>query len=175
MIDVNNDLSQKFSKGTRIIHWITALLIIILFPLGKYMDEIPIAEKLGLIQIHAILGTVVLLLTLFRIYLFFKAPRPADLKTGSKINDLIAVWNHNALYLFLLGASISGIITLLIGGYRGAIVNNDPTLVKPHSEIFSLEGHEIFVLLIVLFFVLHVLGVIKHYILTKENTLKRIF
>ena len=71
-----NDLSKKYSLGTRIVHWCTATLVLILFPLGKYMDGLRPADKMDLVQFHAILGTIVLVLTLFRVYFFFKHERP---------------------------------------------------------------------------------------------------
>ncbi len=173
-MEINNNLSQKYSKGIIIIHWITTILILILFPLGKYMSDLPVKEKLSLIQVHAILGILVLVLTLVRTYLFFKSPRPPKLNTGSKINDSIAIWIHNVFYFLLFAVTLTGLITVLIGGYRNAITTNNPELIKPHEEIYTMEGHEFFALLIIVLLVLHVAGVIKHYILTKENTIKRI-
>ncbi len=35
-----NDLSKKYNKGIIAIHWITTVLIVVLFPLGKYMEDI---------------------------------------------------------------------------------------------------------------------------------------
>ena len=172
---IQNDLTQKYSKGAIVIHWLTALLILILFPLGKYMEGIVPVEKMGLIKIHALLGIVVLILTVIRSWMFFKASRPADLKTGSKFNDKLAIWIHNAFYFLLLGIPISGIATITLGGYGEAIRSGNPELIIGDSEIPSLIGHRIMVLILMLLFVLHVAGIAKHYILTKENTLKRIF
>ena len=60
-----NDLNQKYSTATIAIHWISTILILILFPLGKY-TTIEGEEKLSLIQTHALLGLAVLILTLMR-------------------------------------------------------------------------------------------------------------
>ena len=72
---IQNDLSQKFSKGTIAIHWLTAFLILALFPLGKYMAGLEPSEKMGLIKIHIILGIIVFILTIIRSWLFFKKSR----------------------------------------------------------------------------------------------------
>lgn len=87
-----NDLNQKYSTATIAIHWISAILILILFPLVKYTTGIEGEEKLSLIQTHALLGLAVLILTLIRTWLFFKSKRLANLKTNSKINDKLIVW-----------------------------------------------------------------------------------
>lgn len=170
-----NDLTKKFSKGTIVIHWLTALLILSLFPLGKYMEGLEPVEKMGLIKIHAILGILVFILTIIRSFLFFKSQRPEDLKTGSKFNDKLAVWIHNAFYFLLFGIAISGIATMILGGYGEALSGGDAELIKPHAEIAPLKPHGIMAVIMMVLLVLHVVGVIKHFILTKENTLKRIF
>ncbi|EAQ99739.1 cytochrome b [Maribacter sp. HTCC2170] len=170
-----NDLTKKFSKGTIAIHWLTALLILTLFPLGKYMEGLEPAEKMGLIKIHAILGIIVFVLTLIRSYLFFKSPRPEDLKTGSKFNDRLAIWIHNAFYFLLLGISISGLAVMILGGYGDALSSGNIEAIKSHDEIGPLKPHGLMAVIMMVLMVLHVVGVIKHYILTKENTLKRIF
>ena len=172
---IQNDLSKKFSKGTILLHWFTAVLIITLFPLGKYMTGLEPAEKMGMIKIHAALGILIFVLTIIRTWLFFKAERPADLKTGSKFNDKLAVWIHNAFYFLIFGIALSGIASMAIGGYGDALSSGNSELILASSEIAPLQGHGFMAFLMMLLLALHVLGAIKHYILTKENTLKRIF
>jgi len=167
------DFPQKYNKGTIAIHWITALLILTLFPLGKYMEGLEPSEKIGLIKIHAILGIVALVLTLFRTWLFFKAPRPADVKTGSVFNDKLAIWIHNIFYFLLFGLTISGMVTMFLGGYGEAIKLDNYKLIKVPTEIPSLKAHGIMAVIMMALFAMHVIGVVKHYILKKENTLKR--
>ena len=170
-----NDLTKKFSKTTIVVHWLSAILIITLFPLGKYMAGLDPADKMGLIKLHSFLGVTILLITLFRIFLFFKHERPADLKTGSKFNDRLVVWNHNAFYYLLIILGLSGLGVLFTGGYIDAFGTNATEMIKSPDEIPPLKIHGIMSLLAMLLLVMHVVGVIKHYIMTKENTLKRIF
>ena len=157
------------------IHWVTTLLILALFPLGKYMAGLESTEKMGLIKIHAALGTIVFVLTIIRSWLFFKKPRPTDLKTGSKLNDKLAVWVHNLFYYLLLGIAVSGIASMVLGGYGDALTNGNPELIVNREEIQPLKGHGLMALVLILLLVMHIIGVIKHYILLKENTLKRIY
>ncbi|MCD6542885.1 MAG: cytochrome b/b6 domain-containing protein [Flavobacteriaceae bacterium] len=102
-MEVKNDLSKKFDKGTIWIHWLTAILILALSPMGKYMSGLEPADKINLVKPHAILGIVVLVLTIFRTWFFFKKPRPEDLKTGAKFNDKLAVGIHHIFYFLLFG------------------------------------------------------------------------
>lgn len=169
-----NDLSKKFGKGTVAIHWVTAILILILIPMGKYMSEMDITAKINLIRTHVLLGAIVFVLTTVRSVLFFKAERPPHIKTGSVLNDKLYIWIHNAFYFVLFGISVSGIATLFLGGYVEVLKNGNTTFIHSDSEIASLEAHETFATILLVLLMLHVVGVIKHYILTRENTLKRI-
>lgn len=172
---IKNDLTKKFSSGTIITHWLTALLILLLFPMGKYMSDLDPAEKMGLIKIHAVLGILVFIMTIIRSWLFFKSPRPEDLKTGSNFNDKLIAWIHNAFYFLLFGISISGIGTMIIGGHGEALISKNPSLILSKDAIMPLKGHEIMSVIMMILLVMHILGVVKHYVLTKENTLRRIF
>ncbi len=96
----DNNLTAKYSKGTIVIHWVSAILIMGLFPLGKYMSDIPVSEKIILIRIHSALGFLVFLLTIVRSILFFTAKRPEHLNTGTKFNDLLAIGVQRSFYFY---------------------------------------------------------------------------
>ena len=171
---MQNDLTKKFSITTRITHGLTALLILALFPLGKYMEGIEISEKMDLVKAHQILGILVFVLTIIRTVSFFKSERPADLKTGSKLNDNLAVWIHNIFYFLLFGVAISGLATMILGGYAEALKSGNIDLILSPMEIPSLKPHGIMATLMMILLALHVVGFIKHLVVKKENTLKRI-
>lgn len=171
---IKNRQTKKYSKGTIVTHWLTALLILILYPMGKYMEELKVSEKMGLIKIHALLGILVLILTIMRTIYYFKHERPAEIETGSKINNKLAIWVHNAFYYLLLGIAITGIATMVIGGYAEAIKTEDINQIKVESQIPALKAHGIMATIMMLLLIMHIIGFIKHLLLKKENTLKRI-
>ncbi len=172
---IKNNLSKKFSKTTIVIHWLSFLAFLALVPLGFIMSDLePSAQKLSMYKIHSIVGIIVLLLTLARVFVFFKHERPADLKTGSKFNDKLAVWIHNAFYFIILLLTFSGLAILVQGGLYDAYTSNDYNLMPKALDIPPLKAHGALAFLLIALFVFHVAGVIKHYVLTKENTLKRI-
>ncbi len=139
------------------------------------MGGLEVDEKMVLLKPHAALGLLVFILTVVRSVMFFRSKRPADLKTGSKFNDKLAVGIHNAFYILLLIIGASGIATMIIGGYGDALQTGDLTLIKAHDEIGPLKAHALAAYLTMALVVLHVIGVLKHFVLTKENTLKRIW
>jgi len=174
MTKIKNNLDKKYNKGTIAIHWLTFILIVLLFPLGKYMAGLEAEAKMSLLKTHASFGAIIFILTTIRAWLFFKAERPANIKTGYKFNDRLVVWVHYTFYILLFGISISGIVTLLFGGYASALIHEDAELIIHSDNMFSLEGHGLMALLLMLLIVMHVAGVAKHYLFTKENALDRI-
>jgi len=172
---MHNDLNDKYSKGTIIIHWLSTLLIFGLFFLGLSMEDLELIDKMDLLKPHASLGFLLFILTIIRSIMFFKSKRPVDLKTGSKLNDKLVVGIHNAFYILLLLIGVSGISTMIIGGYADALQTGDLSLIKPSEELPSLKAHGTLAFLTMALVWIHIIGVIKHFVFTKENTLKRIF
>ena len=170
-----NDLSKKYSLGTRIIHWGTAALVLVIFPLGKYMDELGKAEKMNVLPAHALLGILVLLLTLIRIYFYFRHKRPESVKTGSNLNDKFAVFVQSSFYYFLIILVLTGIGVLFTGGYWEALVNGTTDSLKSHGNIPLLSLHALLATVVMILLTVHVIGVFRHFILKKENIFKRIF
>lgn len=48
--------NNKYNITTITIHWLSTVLILILFPMGSYMSGLDTTEKLGLVQTHALLN-----------------------------------------------------------------------------------------------------------------------
>ncbi|MGB1204849.1 MAG: cytochrome b [Chitinophagales bacterium] len=171
---IKNDLSKKFSRRTIISHWLTALLILILFPMGKYMHGLAPADKMLFVKIHAILGILVFLITIVRSIAFFKDERPKHLNTGTVITDKLSIWIHNAFYVLLFIISVSGIGVMIAGGYGEALMNGTPDIIKSKEDIPPMPVHGFSTFIMMVLLVLHVLGVAKHYFFAKENALERI-
>jgi len=170
-------LNSKYNKGTIAIHWVSAILILALFPLGKYMSDIPITEKIMLIRIHSSLGFLVFLLTIIRSILFFFSKRPIHLSTGSKINDFLAIAVQRSFYFLLLAIGISGSAIMIYGGYADALISSTaiPELILPREEIKPLKIHNILAIIMMVLASMHIVGVIRFNMLHKTNIIKRIY
>lgn len=171
-----NDLPKKYGKTVIMIHWLSVMLILTLFPLGKYMSGLEVSEKLRLVKLHGILGAIVFVLTILRSVLFFTSERPPHLSTGSKFNDLLAIGIQRSFYVLLLIIGFSGLASLIVGGYLEALTASPmlPELVQPRSEIGPLKLHNVLSMLLMFLAATHVIGVIRFNILHKTNVLKRI-
>ncbi len=176
MTQVQNDLSKKYSLTTRITHWLTALGIFTLIPLGIKMHELEVsAQKLALFRTHTIIGIVILLLTLFRVYLYFKHERPPHINTGSNLNDKLAIWIHNIIYFVILVMTFSGLAINATTGLFNVYKSNDVSQFPADIDVLPAEVHETLYLVLAILIIMHVAGVLKHIILKKENILRRMF
>lgn len=172
---IENNLSEKYSKGTIVIHWLSFLLIMALIPIGFVMSGTENGElKLGLLRVHLFSGILVFILTLLRVWFFFKYKRPSKLQTGSWLHDKLIVWIENSFYFILILLSASGIATVIFGNFAEAIQNGDVSLLPQTYDVPPLMAHKALAIILIILLIGHVGGVINHYIKTKENTLKRI-
>lgn len=170
------ELTTKYNKGVIIIHWISALLIFALFPMGKYMSDIPIIDKITLIKIHSVLGFLVFLLTIARSILYFTKERPERLSTGSKANDLLAKVVQSSFYFLLFAISISGSVIMVYGGYIDVLMSSGaiPELIIPREEIGAIDIHNILATIMMILVAMHIVGVFRYNAIHKTNIIKRI-
>jgi len=172
--DINNNLDQKFSQPMIWIHWITALLITILVLSSLKVGGFDSIERGSVIKLHLILGSLVFVLTVIRSFYLFREKQPDNLKTGSKFMDRLIEWNHIFFYFLLFAISVMGFVVVIDGHYIQGLLNGMESI-SPQHEISMLKYHVLATLFIVLLALMHVMGVIKHLVFTRENTLKRIF
>ena len=176
MTIIKNDMSARYDIRVVIIHWVSFLLIAALVPTGKILRDTTVAaDKLVLYQFHFAIGTLVFLMTIYRVVLFFTKPRPARLETGWSVHNRVIVWTQRFFYIALLALGISGLVVVVTTGLLENVwkqnIEGFPQTVD--SEIF--EVHEFMANALIALFFAHVGGVILHYFRHKENVLQRIF
>ena len=171
---IKNDLNQKYGWGTIWTHWLTALLILVLVFSSFQVAGFESLERMGTIKTHLLLGGLVFIFTIIRSILLFKTKQPDYIKTGSKFIDKLVVGNHYLFYLLLFTISIMGIMVLFTGNYIEGLSSGNIENIVPQKEIPILKYHVLITFFVVLLAFIHIIGVMKHYIFTKENTLKRI-
>lgn len=162
---------MKYHKHTRIIHSISALLIIALFVLGKVMEKQGPDAVMSILPIHSIGGYLLLFLTIYRTWLLFKKERPEPVDTGKVWNQKLMYFVHRAFYVLIFVAIFSGMGTAATGGYPEAFEAMDASLIHK-TPVKPVHGMTTFAMILLV--AAHVGGVVRHYIRKKENTLKRI-
>ena len=108
------DDERGWSRGQRVLHWATAILVLAGFVLAWVMVAVPFRPlllKFSLYQAHKTIGLIVIALTLWRLGLRAikgRAGWPADLSTTQRRR---AALGHAAIYTMLLGVPVLGYLT----------------------------------------------------------------
>ena len=196
---MNNN--TKYTNVAIVLHWLIGIAILFMFVLGWFMTELPKETpkttsfdifNLGLItwgveeeqsqrsfyfNLHKSVGLSLLMLIILRMYWRFTHRPPAFLNSMKLWEKRLAKATHHSLYLLMFLIPLSGII-MSAGSKYGikwfgikVIPGFDDKAIR---ELFY-EFHEIFGLLLLLILILHILGAVKHSIVDKDGTLRRMW
>jgi len=196
---MNNN--TKYTNVAIALHWLIGIAILFMFILGWFMTELPKETpkttsfdifNLGLItweveeiesqrafyfNLHKSIGLSLLILIVLRMYWRFTHRPPAFLNSMKLWEKRLAKATHHSLYLLMFLIPLSGII-MSAGSKYGikwfgikVIPGFDDKAIR---ELFF-EFHEIFGLLLLFLLIFHILGAIKHSIVDKDGTLRRMW
>lgn len=170
--------ANRYTRTAIVLHWLIALLIFGLFPLGVYMHELPLSPtKLQLYSYHKWAGICVLLLAVLRL-LWRIGHRPPPLLPGMpRWQEIAAHGMHHSLYLLLLAVPLSGwAMSSALGVpvvWFGVLPL--PDLLAKNKEVGEvLKGVHVGLNFILLMLVLaHTAIALKHHFLDGDRTLAR--
>ena len=173
----------SFGTVARAFHWLTALVILTAIPLGLIANDLStapdsIALKTQLFSLHKTLGIVAFCLGVARILWAFSQPRPVPLHPEWRFETFMAEAVHWLLYLSLVIVPLSGWV------HHAAVDGFAPILwpfgqglpFVPKSEtVASMAGmaHWLFTKVLAAVILLHVLGAMKHHLIDRDATLRR--
>jgi cytochrome b561 len=166
----------QYSKRMVIVHWLSLALIIAAWFLGESLDE---ARHEGGATIagyvaHALVGGVVLLLTVARLTFRRKDGVPAPM--GNALIDKVATGMHSALYFVLILLSVSGVLIIAASDVGKAILTGDAALLPAKFQgVFAHEIHELLVTALIVLVVVHALGALKHQFVMKDGLMNRMW
>jgi cytochrome b561 len=170
---------DKYNKGTILFHWIHgALLMFVLLTASLVLSNLPDdVEKIPSLQIHLILGIVVVVLTIIRLIVLNKNEKLKPLKMDT-FRQTIVTWHHRLIYILIFLIGVSGIISAKSANL-GAIVffgskEKLYEVVAQYGDIFF-TIHGILAKILLFLIVTHIAGVIFYIIKNKDNILKRIW
>jgi len=164
-----------YSRGAQLLHWINALLILVMWPLGMIMTRSSdIATKTTLYQAHVAIGLLVLLLTLIRTVWRLTVARPAMPPKLTSVQRRTVMAVHILQYVALLALTFSGVGMLLASGIGLSITAVSPQLVfdQPMVGVPATTIHHATARTFAVLLVMHIGGVMR-YQFTKGDTLGR--
>ncbi len=165
---------KQYSKRTAILHWLIFLLVISALFLGLGLDESKNAAlKLLMFPVHFLIGDLVLLLVLLRIYFRKKDGEPAPANANPLLNKIAAA-THALLNISVMAVVISGGVTALTSGVIDALKKGDPKLIPDFEHVAAKEFHELFIGVMLLLVAFHVAAALYHQFIVKDGLLRRI-
>ena len=173
-MQLTNSISE-YGLVSKLFHWLTFVALLFQIPLGFYLVDLDYSSyRIFIEDIHITIGLIVFYTTLFRLLYKFINPTPAippAIFSGQKI---IAKLNHFALYIALLSVTVSGILKKLFNGEGLTFLFKIKLKSDFDKADFFYDIHIFSNYTLIGLILLHILAVIIHKILFKENILKRI-
>jgi cytochrome b561 len=102
---------QRYNRLQIILHWASAVLVLLSLVFGTFiLKHLPNdAGKIASLRVHMIAGGIIGLLIVARLVTRFKTPQPERMRTGNSFLDRLAILNHGAMYVGVIGMVSSGI------------------------------------------------------------------
>ena len=161
-------------------HWLMAILILSLGCVGLYMADMANSpQKIKIYALHKSIGLTVLALALLRLSWRLRDARPRDVPMPAW-QAAMAHGVHTVLYLMMLVMPLSGWLFNSAAGfplqYFGLF--NLPSLTGGKSDALRAVAHAIhengwWLLLAIV--ALHAAGAVKHHIIDRDDTLRRMW
>jgi cytochrome b561 len=162
-----------------LLHWSMAILLAALIWLGWTFEELPRGpERAFYTGLHVSFGLLFLLLAVARLVWRAASGMPQPATQGSPLLERLAAIVHRLLLLAMIVLPLSGLLLVAAGGrvpqFFGLPV---PLPFVPQSEGLHEAGevvHKVAANLVLLpLLALHVLGALKHHLLDRDATLRR--
>ena len=170
--------SEHYGVVAKSFHWVIALLVIGLLGVGLYMESLdpsPLMFKLSFW--HKSFGITVLALVAARLVWRFMNTHPHSLPTHAGWEKTLAKITHGLLYLALFAMPLSGWIMSSAKGFSVNVFGwfTLPDLVGESEQIGSIarsiHGYAGYALIVLIG--LHFAGAMKHHVIDKDSTLRR--
>ncbi|MEM1233380.1 MAG: cytochrome b/b6 domain-containing protein [Pseudomonadota bacterium] len=178
--------ASRYGAVTKTFHWLTALLIVAVIATGTIAHNLSTADptsldwKIRLYSIHKTIGLTIFFTALLRILWAISQPKPALIDAEHKVQAFLAEVIHYALYASLVLVPLTGWMTHAATegfapikwpfGQELPFIPNDPEL----AERFA-TAHLFFERVLLASLALHIAGALKHHIVDKDATLRRMW
>ena len=166
----------EYGSISKIFHWLSAAVLIFQIPLGFYLVDLDFNEKrLTIESIHVLLGLSIFYITIFRLIYKIFNPTPPLSNSIFPGQRLIAKLNHVFLYITIIMVTISGALKKLFNGeildviFFSLEIKDNFDLAQLFYDIHIIANYTLISLIS-----LHILAVITHKVLFRENLLKKI-
>ena len=177
------DTHSKLSTNTLVLHWLVGIMMIGLLATGIYMEENGV---FALYPWHKSFGVLIATFVVLRVIWRVKNGWLSPVSDYTKIETLLSRLVHYVLIIGTVLMPVSGFIMSAMGGhgvdfFGMELFARNPDPADP-KEVIALNGtlagmghniHEYAGIAILVGAFLHVVGALKHHIIDKDGTLRR--
>ncbi|MBT4922353.1 MAG: cytochrome b [Rickettsiales bacterium] len=170
---------KGWNKLLKILHWLSAVLVVFLFALGLWMMDLDYGHDLYQIApfVHQAVGMVLLLLMIFRVIWRLKSITPDALESHSRIELVLGKIMHISLYVVIFVIILSGYVITTADGENVSVFGlfTIPALPFNFDYQADIAGvvHFYLACAIMIMALLHGAAALKHHFIDKDDTLRR--
>lgn len=167
--------ASRYGRVVVTIHWLTALAIFgMLFSGLSAANMTDDAAKLPLLRGHAVMGTLIGVLTLFRILWFVAFDRrPSDQPGMSSLQRGAAHAVHYGLYLVILIMVSSGLATIILTGANLQLFGSAPLPLPDFALAPPFTVHGTMARMLIALLVGHIGAALYHQFIKRDRLLAR--
>lgn len=174
----------RFGTVSKTFHWLIALGILAMLPLGFVASQMPydtaeqLARKAFLFSVHKTLGVGLFAIALLRILWAMIQPRPVHLAPERSVETIVADAAHWLLYGSLVMVPLTGWVHHAATEGFAPIwlpLGQNLPFVPESARVAEVAGalHWLTSLVLALTLAGHVAGALKHHFVLKDDTLRR--
>ena len=181
----HQNTNMHYGSVAKVFHWTTAFLILTAIPLGLVANKMAIspdtlALKAQLFSLHKTVGVTAFFVALARILWAIFQPKPALLNSEKPVEAFLAETVHWLLYASLVIVPLSGWLHhAATSGFAPILwpLPQDLPLVAKSETLagFFSALHLVFTKILGFAVVLHIAGALKHHVIDKDATLRRMW
>lgn len=170
--------TESYGSIAKFLHWGVGLMMLGLLTAGIIMTRIEAAPlKWDIYGLHKATGILVLALVLLRAIWRARNPKPASLPTHQQWEKCLAHSAHIGLYIMMIGMPLTGWAMSSAGGHAISfyglftvppLLDKNPDLGKIFNQVHEYMGYAMIAVI-----ALHVVGALKHHMIDKDSTLRR--
>jgi len=172
-----NNSDKAYGLIGKLFHWITFLALLLQVPFGFYLVGLEFSsERIELENIHIFVGISIFYFTLFRLIWKLFNTSPVETKSFFKGQVFIGKANHFLLYVSIFTITISGMLKKLYMGetlnfvfFKYGFKKDNFILADAYYDVHIYSNYLLLALV-----TLHILAVITHHFIFKDNILKKI-
>ncbi len=173
-----SDSPARYAPVQILIHWVTAIIILGMFPVGLVMTRLGPSTLTNLLyELHKSFGLIVIGLALIRIVIRLTKGAPPLVPGMPRWQRLAAIWSHRALYALIVLVPLSGWAATSACCAPVNLFWTIP-LTLPVSGGFDVAdpiflAHNILAVTLALLLLTHAGAALHHHYMRRDDTLRR--